>query len=162
MERLNSPCFSIAHRANHRAGRLNWLNRVELTIKMNERSPVRLKPDVLNFTEEHGMLSDRHLSNDFAIENGECFDESGNTTCHSNPLFFVKPLWAFYLRRRKQLSEAYMIVRQDIDAHTLSCGHYAMSPSVAIHTCDERRWIHGHGLLPPPAFRWMFPLDTRW
>jgi hypothetical protein len=24
------------------------------------------------------MLSDRHLSNDFAIENGECIDESGN------------------------------------------------------------------------------------
>lgn len=110
---------------------------------MNERPPVRLKPDVFDFAEEHGMLSDRHLSNDFAIEDGERIDEAGDPTCHSKPTFFVKPLWAFYLGRRKQLSESRMIVRQDIDAHTLGCAHYAMSPGVAVHTCDERRRVHG-------------------
>ena len=46
---------------------------------MNERSSVRPQPDVLDFAEEHGMLSDRHLSNDFAVENGERIDEGGDT-----------------------------------------------------------------------------------
>ncbi len=122
---------------------INWLKDAEFTIEMNERSPVRLKSAIFNFAEKHGMLSDHYLSSDFAIENGECIDESGDTTCHFNPLLFVKSLWAFYLRRRKQLSETHMIMRQNIDTHTLSCAHYVMSPSVAVHTSDQRRWIHG-------------------
>jgi hypothetical protein len=131
---------TLVDRSSHRREQLrliNWLNSVELTIKVNERFPVRLKPHVFNFAEEHGMLPDLHLSNDFAIENGECIDQSGDATCHSNPLSFVEPLRSLYLRRRKQLSETHMIVRQDIDAHALGCAHYAMGPSVAVHTCDE-------------------------
>src|SRR6187402_406750 len=81
-------------RSHHRqpSGLINRLNGAELTIKMNERLPVRLKADISDFAAEHGMLPDFHLSNDFAIEDGECIDQGGDTTCHSNPLFLVKPL----------------------------------------------------------------------
>ena len=122
---------------------INRLNSAELSIEMNERSPVRLKPDVFDFAEKHGMLPDRRFLNYFAIENGECIDESGDSACHSGPPLFVEPLRALYPGRRKQLGEIHMVVRQDVDAHSPGCAHDAMGTSVAVHTCDERRRVHG-------------------
>src|SRR5436190_14136505 len=113
------------------------VNSAELSIEMNKRHPARLQPRVFDLAEKHGMLADCHLSNDLAIENGQCIDERGNTTCHLDPPFVVEPLRAFYLRRRKQLGQIRMFVRQDIYAHMLRCTHYAMCPSIAVHTGDE-------------------------
>lgn len=53
---------------------INWLNSAELTIEMDERSPVRLEPDVFDFEEEHGMPPDRSLLDNLAIENGQRID----------------------------------------------------------------------------------------
>jgi len=107
---MRPPAYLLHHR-RRQLRPINWLENAELTIKMNQRSPVGLKSGIFDFAEKHGMLSNRYLSGDFAIENGECIDESGDTTCHRNPLLFIKPPRAFYLGRRKQFRETHMIVR---------------------------------------------------
>jgi hypothetical protein len=126
-----------------RLSKMNRLNSAKLTIKMNERTPVRLKPGAFNFAEKHGMLSDLHLLTDFAIENGERIDKSGDTACHFNPPLCVEPLWVFYLGRRKQLRETHMIGRQDIDTNTLSRTHYMPWAPAPRFTHAMSEGIHG-------------------
>ena len=82
---------------------MDWLNRAELPIEMNKRLPVRLQPDAFDFAKENGVLPDRRLLDDFAIENGERIDQSRDTACHSGPPLFVEPLRTLYPGRRKQL-----------------------------------------------------------
>lgn len=108
-----SPSAEISRATRPRRPQLsrrNRLNSTKLPIKINQRSPRRLKPNTPDFEEKDGVLPIA-ISNDFAIENSRCINKSRSTARHFNLLFRVKPFRTLTFEDKKQFGAILVIVR---------------------------------------------------